>query len=118
MEMAIGLSTLANQGSRPRPYLVREIRNSENEVIVNNGPLYFPALKPQAARKSLSVLKETKGTDVFTGATGSEREAWTLRLGPKGSTAIWVGFDKPQIITQETRLKKLLAEIATRLDNN
>ncbi len=118
MEMAIGLSTLANQGSRPFPFLIREIRNSENEIIASKGPLYFPALSPQAARKSLSVLKETKGADVFTGATGSEREAWTLRLGPKGSTAIWVGFDKPQIITQETRLKKLLSEIATRLDNN
>lgn len=118
MEMAIGLATLANQGSRPRPYLIRQIVNSDNEVIAENGPLFFPALTAPAARKSLSVLKETKGTDAFTGATGSEREAWTLRLGPKGSTAIWVGFDKPQVITQETRLKKLLSEIVDRLDNH
>lgn len=117
MEMAIGFATLANQGKRPKPYLIREIRNSENQVVIHNEPQLFPALTPQAARQSLSVLKETKGSDVFTGATGSEREAWTLRLGPKGSTAIWVGFDQPQVITQESRLKQLLSDIVNRLDN-
>lgn len=117
MEMAIGFATLANQGKRPQPFLIREIRNSENQLIAQNEPQLFPALTPQAARQSLSVLKETKGSDVFTGATGSEREAWTLRLGPKGSTAIWVGFDQPQVITQESRLKQLLSEIVNRLDN-
>jgi membrane carboxypeptidase/penicillin-binding protein len=117
MEMAIGLSTLAHQGQRPRPFLIREIRNSENEVITSNKPELFAALTPAAARQSLTVLKQTKGSDIFTGATGSEREAWTLRLGPKGSTAIWVGFDQPQVITHEARLKQLLSEIVNRLDN-
>jgi penicillin-binding protein 1A len=117
MEMAIGLSTLAHQGQRPRPFLIREIRNSENEVITSNQPELFAALTPAAARQSLTVLKQTKGSDIFTGATGSEREAWTLRLGPKGSTAIWVGFDQPQVITHEARLKQLLSDIVDRLDN-
>jgi penicillin-binding protein 1A len=117
MEMAIGLSTLANQGKRPRPFLIREIRNSEDTVVAKSDTQFFPALSAAAARKSLEVLKESKSTDTFTGATGSEREAWTLRLGPKGSTAIWVGFDQPQVITQEERLKKLLSEIVNRLDN-
>lgn len=118
MEMAIGLSTLANKGSRPRPFLIRKIINSSDELVAESGPIFFPAISAQAARKSLSVLKETKGSDIFTGATGSEREAWTLRLGPKGSTAIWVGFDKPQVITHEARLKKLLSDIVNRLDNH
>jgi membrane peptidoglycan carboxypeptidase len=117
MEMAIGLATLAHEGKRPRPFLIREIRNSENEVLVKNEPSLFSALSPPAARSALNVLKQTKGSDIFTGATGSEREAWTLRLGPKGSTAIWVGFDQPQVITQESRLKQLLSDIVNRLDN-
>lgn len=117
MEMAIGLATLAHQGKRPRPFLIREIRNSENEILLKNEPSLFSALSPPAARSGLNVLKQTKGSDIFTGATGSEREAWTLRLGPKGSTAIWVGFDQPQVITQESRLKQLLSDIVTRLDN-
>jgi penicillin-binding protein 1A len=117
MEMAIGLATLAHQGKRPRPFLIREILNSENEVLAQNQSSLFAALNPTAARSALNVLKQTKGSEIFTGATGSEREAWTLRLGPKGSTAIWVGFDQPQVITQESRLKQLLADIVDRLDN-
>jgi membrane carboxypeptidase/penicillin-binding protein len=108
---------LANEGKRPRPFLIREIRNFEDTVVAKSDTQYFSALSAAAARKSLEVLKESKATDTFTGATGSEREAWTLRLGPKGSTAIWVGFDQPQVITQEERLKKLLSEIVNRLDN-
>ncbi|MFM2170608.1 MAG: hypothetical protein RI957_837 [Verrucomicrobiota bacterium] len=117
MEMAIGLATLANKGQRPMPYLIREIRNSEKEIIVKNEPALFPALDAKAARAALEVLKQTNGAEIFTGATGSEREAWMLRLGPKGSTAIWVGFDQPQVITQEQRLKQFLSEIVNRLDN-
>lgn len=117
MEMAIGLATLANKGQRPQPFLIREIRNSEKEVIVNHTATLFPAIDAKAARAALEVLKPTKGSEHFTGATGSEREAWMLRLGPKGSTAIWVGFDQPQVITQEQRLKQFLSEIVNRLDN-
>jgi membrane carboxypeptidase/penicillin-binding protein len=66
----------------------------------------------------MTVLANEKGSDVFTGATGTEREAWLMRVGPRGSTAIWVGFDQPGVITQEQRLKKLLQQLTTRLDNN
>jgi len=117
MEMAIGLATLANKGQRPMPFLIREIRNSEKETIVKNEPTYFSALHANAARSALEVLTQTSGSEIFTGATGSEREAWMLRLGRKGSTAIWVGFDQPQVIAQEQRLKQFLSEIVNRLDN-
>lgn len=117
MEMAIGLSTLANKGQRPKPFLIREIRNSDQEVIVRHQPELFKALNPDATLAALKVLKQTSGAEIFTGATGSEREAWMLRLGPKGSTAIWVGFDQPQVITHESRLKQFLSEIVNRLDN-
>ena len=117
MEMAIGLATLANKGQRPQPFLIREIRNSEKQAIVKNSASLFPAIDASAARAALEVLKPTKGSEHFTGATGSEREAWMLRLGPKGSTAIWVGFDQPQVITHEQRLKQFLSEIVNRLDN-
>ena len=50
------------------------------------------------------------------GATGSERDAWTLRLGPKGSPAIWIGFDKPAPIAREARLTALLDEFVDRVE--
>jgi membrane carboxypeptidase/penicillin-binding protein len=66
---------------------------------------------------AISVLRRAGGTRCFTAATASERDAWTLRLGPGGSTAIWIGFDQPTAIARESRLKALLDELVKRLGN-
>ncbi|MEX1049813.1 MAG: transglycosylase domain-containing protein [Akkermansiaceae bacterium] len=117
MEMSVGLATLGNQGKRPKPYLIREIRDAGGEVIYAAKPDLMAALSPAAALDATSVLKRTGGTRSFTGATGSERDAWTLRLGPAGSTAIWIGFDQPTKISSQARLKSLLDEFVKRLGN-
>jgi penicillin-binding protein 1A len=117
MEMAIGLSTLGNQGKRPKPFLIREIKNAAGEIVYTAKPDLFPALSPNGANEAKSVLQSSAGTKCFTGATGSEREAWTLRLGPKGATSIWIGFDQPKAIAPEPRLKALLDEFVSRLGN-
>lgn len=117
MEMSVGLATLGNQGRRPRPYFIREIRDAGGEVIYSSSSNLSPALSPSAALDATSVLKRAGSTRSFTGATGSERDAWTLRLGPTGSTAIWLGFDQPVKIASEPRLKSLLDEFVKRLGN-
>jgi penicillin-binding protein 1A len=117
MEMSVGLATLGNQGKRPQPFFIREIRDAAGEVIYKAKSHHTPALSPNAAMDATSVLKKSGGTRNFTGATGSERDAWTLRLGPSGSTAIWIGFDKPTAIAREARLKALLDEFVERLGN-
>ncbi len=116
-EMSVGLATLGNQGKRPKPYLIREIRDASGKLLYTAKPQLTQALSPAAAVDATSVLDRNKGTRTFTGATGSERDAWTLRLGPSGATAIWIGFDKPTAITRETRLKSLLDEFVQRLGN-
>jgi membrane carboxypeptidase/penicillin-binding protein len=63
------------------------------------------------------VIEKRGGTRSFTGATASERDAWVLRVGPSGSTAIWIGFDRPKRIATERRLKALLDEFVKRLGN-
>ncbi|GAA5128706.1 penicillin-binding protein [Luteolibacter yonseiensis] len=118
LEMSIGLATLGNKGKRAKPYLIREIRDSVGEVIYTAKPELVQALSPNAASDATSVLARSGGTRCFTGATGSERDAWTLRLGPGGATAIWLGFDKPAAIAREPRLKSLLDEFVQRLGNN
>ena len=118
LEMSIGLATLGNKGKRPTPYMIREIRDADDEVICKATPEFTSALTLAAALDATSVLNKTNGTRCFTGATGSEREAWTLRLGPGGATAIWLGFDKPTAIAPEARLKSLLDEFVERLGNN
>jgi penicillin-binding protein 1A len=118
LEMSVGLATLGNEGKRPKPYLIREIRDAAGEILYTAKPQLTQALSPAAALDAVSVLHRKSGTRTFTGATGSERDAWTLRLGPSGSTAIWIGFDKPTAIAKEARLKSLLDEFVKRLGND
>lgn len=117
MEMSIGLSTLGNRGKRPKPFFIREIRDANGEVIYTAKPQLTAALSPNAALEATSVLSRSFNTRTFTGATGSDRDAWTLRLGPNGATAIWIGFDKPTAIAPEKRLNSLLEEFVKRLGN-
>jgi penicillin-binding protein 1A len=118
MEMSIGLATLGNKGNRPLPFFIRDICDAAGKVLYTATPDLSPALSPSAALDAISVLRRQAGTRCFTGATGSERDAWTLRLGPGGATAIWIGFDDPTVIAPERRLKSLLDEFVDRLGND
>ncbi len=118
LEMSVGLATLGNKGLRPKPYLIQQIRDASGQVLYTAKPNLTQALSAAAAQDATSVLSRRNGTRTFTGATGSERDAWTLRLGPSGSTAIWLGFNKPTAIAPEKRLKALLDEFVDRLGNN
>ena len=117
MEMSIGLATLGNRGKRPKPYFISQIEDAEGKSIYRAEPSAAQALSQEAAEEAVGVLKNRSGTRCFTGATGSERDAWTLRLGPSGSTAIWIGFDDPKRISGEARLTALLDEFVERLGN-
>ncbi len=117
MEMSIGLATLGNKGRKPKPYFISRIEDAEGKTIYRAKAETDQALGEQAAQEAVGVLKSRSGTRCFTGATGSERDAWTLRLGPNGSTAIWIGFDTPKRIADEKRLGALLDEFVERLGN-
>lgn len=118
MEMSVGLATFGNKGKRPRTFLIQEIRDAAGEILYTASPQFSSAISVAAAQDASSILKRSEGTRNFTGATGSERDAWTLRLGPSGATAIWLGFDKPAPIAPEARLKALLDEFVKSLGNN
>jgi membrane peptidoglycan carboxypeptidase len=117
LEMSVGLATLSNKGERNESFLIREIRDAKGTLLHRASPSATPAIDKQAAREALSVLSRREGTRCFTGATGSERDAWVLRVGPSGATAIWIGFDQPAAIAPETRLRALLDEFVDRLGN-
>ncbi len=117
MEMSVGLATLGNSGKRTKPYLIRKVTDSEGSVLFERKVESTQALSAEAAKEAIGVLEATSGTRTFTGATGSEREAWVMRLGPSGSTAIWIGFDVPKKIANESRLNALLEEFVKRLGN-
>jgi penicillin-binding protein 1A len=115
MEMSVGLATLGNKGNKPKPHLIRKITDNDGNVLYHAMLKTQPALSKSAAEDAVGVLKNMSGTRSFTGATGSERDAWVMRLGPSGSTTIWIGFDTPKKIAPEARLNALLDEFVRRL---
>ncbi len=117
-EVATALATLGNDGKRPRTSFIREIRDTAGNLLYSGKAVHSPAIGPEAAREALKVFDSRSGVRTFTGFTGSERDAWVLRLGPGGSTVIWIGFDQPQAIASSARLGKLLDDLATRLANH
>ena len=117
IELSIGLATLGNSGMKPRPHFITRVRDGSGKSLYEATPKSQAALSPEAAREALTVLENRAGTLCFTGATGSESDAWTMRLGPRGATAIWIGFDEPQRISSAARLNALLDEFVKRLGN-
>jgi penicillin-binding protein 1A len=116
-ELSVALATLANDGQRPTASLIREVRDASGTSIFQARPRLVPAVRPAAATAALQVMRSSGSTRTLVGATASERDAWMLRLGPTGATALWLGFDKPVPITTEPRLRALLEEIVRRLQN-
>lgn len=114
-ELATGLATIANAGKRPKLFLIREVREPSGKVIYRHKPDHTQAISAQAARDAATILKRDGSVRHFTGATASEREGWILRIGPTGSTAVWLGFDKPAAIGSEKKLDELLSDSVRRL---
>ena len=117
LELATGLATLGNQGMKPKPFLIQSITTPDGKTLYQASASLSPAIGKQAAKEAAALLESTAGTRVHGGATGSGRDAWLARLGPTGSTAVWVGFDQPQRISSAAQLDAVLADIATRLGN-
>jgi penicillin-binding protein 1A len=117
MEASIALATLGNDGRRPKPRLIREIRDAAGVRIHVSKPDLTAAISAEAAREGLSALESRGGTRWIRAATGSERDAWALRLGPSGSTAIWIGLDAPAAIASQDTVRSMLDECIERLGN-
>lgn len=116
-EVATALATLGNQGLKPQPYFIREIRDSSGKTLYQKTPNHSKALGAEAAKESLRVFNNHSGNRTFFGFTGNERDAWALRLGPNGATVIWIGFDQPKAITTPTRLHEILSDLTKRLNS-
>ena len=117
METATALATLANQGKRPKPFLIAAIDDAQGKRLYQAKTQHSQAISTAAAKDALDLLRPLDGTRVFTGSTGSDRDAWLLRVGPSGSTVIWLGFDQPTRIGQGNHLDRLLTDLARRLGN-
>lgn len=114
-EAATALATLGSNGKRPKPFFILEVRDRTGATIYQSQPNRSPALGEAAARDALSLFTKKNSTRTLTGATTSCRDAWILRLGPRGSTALWIGFDQPAAIAPAGQLDSLLTRLASQL---
>lgn len=117
IELATALATLAANGKRPQPFLVQRISNPDGKTLFTRETSRSQAITSNAAKEASSILQSVAGTRSFTGATGSGRDAWLLRVGPTGSTVVWLGFDDPERIANNPHIDKILDDLVKRLGN-
>ena len=115
MEAATALATLANGGKRPEPYCISRITDSAGEILYEKSPDLSQAITTAAADEASAIFDRVGMSQCYHGHTGSERDAWLLRIGPGGSTAIWMGFDEPEKISAEAPLRRTLDKLGQAL---
>ena len=118
MEMSVGLATLGNKGKRPKPYLIREIRDAAGEVIYTAKPRAHPG--PQPGRRAgchqraaaAQTAPAASPAPPARSATPGRCASAPAAPPPSGSAS-----NKPTAIAPEARLKSLLDEFVKRLGN-
>ncbi len=108
LELAAAYATLANQGVRVRPHMVREVRDSAGEPVQSREVEVTRAIDPRAAYLVTDVLQGVleRGTGESalwlgftgraagkTGTTDETRDSWFVGYTPELLALVWVGFD-------------------------
>lgn len=106
LEMATVYSVFANGGARVNPCFIREIRNSDNSIVMTSTPSQAQAVDPKIAQMIRSMLKEvirsgtgTKaripGYEEFgkTGTTNDCSDAWFAGGVPGLVCVVYAGND-------------------------
>lgn len=110
-KIASAYTIFPNDGVRYRPYLIREIRDRDGNVLYTTPQLSYPAAKSGSAWSVSKILVEvaTRGTAAAvkrlgfdkpcagkTGTTNDFKDAWFAGYTSSLSCAVWVGFDTPK----------------------
>ena len=110
-KVASAYTIFANDGVRYRPYLIREIRDRNNNVLYATPQLSYQAASPGSSWSVSQILTEvaTSGTAAAvkrlgfdkpcagkTGTTNEFKDAWFSGYTSSLSCAVWVGFDTPK----------------------
>lgn len=107
-EVASAYSIFPNEGTRYRPYLISEIKDSDGNVLYSTRPMSYLATRRDSARNVSTVLQQvvergtaaslkrlgfTKPCGGKTGTTDNFEDAWFAGYTSQLSCAVWVGFD-------------------------
>jgi 1A family penicillin-binding protein len=105
LEMADAYATFANQGQRPDPVMILEVKDKFGSIKYQYSPELRTVISPQSAYLISSILSDNKARQeefgnilttpfpaaVKTGTTENYRDAWTIGYTPHLVTAVWVG---------------------------
>ena len=112
LDQAVGFATFANGGVPVRPFMVREVRRSDEVLYtaaVEAGPAAFTAdVAADATYAMQQVIRQGTGRSARlsggrdaagkTGTSSDNRDAWFVGFTPQLSTAVWLGYADPRTI--------------------
>ena len=109
LEMAMGFSTIENDGNMREPTCVLKITNSEGKVLYQTKQEETSIYNRDAARTMTDILKGvlTNGTAKGyalsdmpcagkTGTTNDQKDGWFVGYTRYYTTSVWVGYDNPK----------------------
>lgn len=108
LDMAVGLSTLANEGIWHKPHFVEKVETADGEVLyqheVGNGERRISKVAADNTIKAMGPIagwsngtlaggrpSAAKTGTVQLGDTGYNKDAWMIGATPQLATAVWVG---------------------------
>src|SRR5581483_9146105 len=110
LEVAVAFSTLANGGVRSRPLAVRNVMDTNSQLLEKRDVRNEQVISPQLAYMMNELLKGVldRGTAAAarrwgftrpaagkTGTTNDYKDAWFVGYTPDLLAVVWVGFDGP-----------------------
>lgn len=106
LEITGAFATFANMGNRPKPIFITRIVDKNGIVLEENKPVSVPAISPQTAYITTSLLKGVveHGTGWRakklkrpaagkTGTTNNLNDAWFVGYIPELVAGVWIGYD-------------------------
>ena len=119
IDMASGLSTLANQGVYHKPHFISKVEDSQGEVLYEYAKEEKPDQRVSAAvannvMDAMVPIAQYSGTPLAGGRqsaaktgtaqlgdTGANKDAWMIGATPQLATAVWVGSTNGQPLVNE-----------------
>ncbi|HEY5852806.1 MAG TPA: transglycosylase domain-containing protein [Aldersonia sp.] len=117
IDMASGYATLAASGIYHAPYFVQKVVDDEGNVLLDRGPSpgeqrIDPAVAENVTQAMLPIASYSAGHALASGRpsasktgtaqlgdTGMNKDAWMVGYTPSLSTAVWIGTEQAQAIT-------------------
>jgi penicillin-binding protein 1A len=113
LEQVNAYATLASEGRRADPVLIRKVLSRDGNLLLSGEPKFEETLKPEVAYivsdLMRSVIEDTSGTahslSVLarpaagkTGTASEHRDAWFIGFTPSLVAGGWVGFDTHEML--------------------